>query len=248
MSNLLGLLFVLAFLGLIIVFTLLGRRWPRLRLRDLPAFSRLARAIGLAVEDGSRLHMSLGSGGITGTESGVAFLALSMLRRITAITSESDIPPLASAGEGALAILTQDTLQGVSEPAVAGPENVAANAVLTGLTPFSYAAGAMPLAGDATVSSNVLAGRFGSEAALIADAGERGGSFSLAGTDDITGQAVLFATAQESLIGEELFAGGAYLQAGATHKASLHAQDVLRVLIAIVILAGGILKLLGLLP
>jgi len=192
--------------------------------------------------------MSIGSGGIIGPESGVAFVALSMLRRITAITSESDIPPIASAGEGTLAILIQDTLQ--SAPATPGTDAQPAptNAYLTGLTPFSYAAGAMPLALDKTVSSNVLAGRFGSEAALIADASERRGSFSLAGTDDVTGQAVLFATVQEPLIGEEVYAGGAYMQAGATHTASLHAQDVLRVVIAIVILAGGVLKLLGLLP
>lgn len=53
-----------------------------------------------------------------------------------------------------------------------------------------------------------MIGNFGSEAALINEAAERSGSLTLAGTDTIPGQAVLYATAQEPLIGEEVFAGG----------------------------------------
>jgi len=68
----------------------------------------------------------------------------------------------------------------------------------------------------------------------------------LAGTDDISTQAVLYATADEPLIGEELFAGGAYVDAGLLHTASLRAQDAIRWLLIIVILAGILLKFLGL--
>jgi hypothetical protein len=49
------------------------------------------------------------------------------------------------------------------------------------------------------------------------------------------------------LIGEELYAAGAYIRAGSMHTASLHAQDVLRWLLVLSILAGVVLKLAGLL-
>ena len=63
---------------------------------------------------------------------------------------------------------------------------------------------------------------------------------------DLTGQAILFASSQESLIGEELFAAGAYIGAGPVHMASLTVQDILRWVIVIVLLAGASLKFMGL--
>jgi hypothetical protein len=51
----------------------------------------------------------------------------------------------------------------------------------------------------------------------------------------------------EPLIGEELFAAGAYIEAGPLHAASLRVQDILRWLIIIIILVGGLLKMAGLL-
>ena len=61
----------------------------------------------------------------------------------------------------------------------------------------------------------------------------------------MTGQAVFFATAQDPLIGEELFASGAYLQGGTMHTASLHAQDVFRWAVAGFVIVGAFLKLIG---
>ena len=69
----------------------------------------------------------------------------------------------------------------------------------------------------------------------------------MGGTDNLTGQAILFAAAKEPLIGEETYAGGAYLGAGPMHLASLYAQDILRWIIIGLILIGAILKLFGVL-
>ena len=58
-------------------------------------------------------------------------------------------------------------------------------------------------------------------------------------------QAVIYASASDPLIGEELFAGGAYLGAGKIHLASISAQDIVRWIIIVVILGGVILNFLG---
>ena len=113
------------------------------------------------------------------------------------------------------------------------------------MTPFSYAAGTIPVISDEQVSASILTGHFGPEIALIAEAADRTNGFTLAGSDSLPGQAVLFAAAQEPLIGEELYAGGAYLQSGLVHVASLRAQDVLRWLVIAAIVVGGLLKLIG---
>ena len=84
----------------------------------------------------------------------------------------------------------------------------------------------------------------GDKVALITDASDRAGATILAGSDDMTAQAVLFAAAQEPLIGEELYAAGAYLKSGPIHIASLRAEDVLRWTFILAILVAAILKFL----
>ncbi len=121
------------------------------------------------------------------------------------------------------------------------------NGRLTGLTPFSYAAGALSVIHDEDVGANVLIGNFSSEVGLITEAGDRVHSLTMGGTDNVPGQAVLFATSQEALIGEETFAGGAYLGAGPIHIASLLVQDIFRWVLIAAILVGALLKLVGVL-
>jgi hypothetical protein len=168
-----------------------------------------------------------------------------MLRYLTERTSVSDKPPIATAGDPALAILTQDTLKAGYQAANAEDLYLPSTGRLSGSTPFSFAVGAMPVVRDENVSANVLMGDFGPEAALLVDAAEREGVPTLGGTDDLSAQAVLYAAAQEPLIGEELFSVGAYLGAGSSHAASLTVQDILRWLLILFLLGGSVLKIVG---
>ncbi|MDP3185006.1 MAG: hypothetical protein Q8M58_07030 [Anaerolineales bacterium] len=214
--------------------------------REIPAFARLQKAIGLAVEEGSRLHISLGRGGLTTPQSAAELAGLEMLRRVAELTSASDRPPVATSGDGAVAILSQDALQASDQAVLSSGYDVTA-ARLAGLTPFSYAAGTLLVMRDEKVSANILIGNFGIEVALLTDAAERENSSSLAASDNLPAQAILYASAQDALIGEELFAAGAYVKARPFHTASLIVQDSLRWLVVIAILVGAILKLAGLL-
>ncbi len=241
----LGLLFVGLFVGLMLIFAAAGRKQPGRYLRDIPAFTRLRTAVGLGVEAGARLHIATGWGDIIGFRGAAGLLGLSMLERIARAASISDRPPVATSGDSTLAILSQDTLRGVSRTtSLEGQYNPSAGR-LVGLTPLSYTAGALPVIYDEQVSANVLAGHFGSEVVLLTEAAERKNSLIVAGTDDIPAQAVLFASVEDPLIGEELYAGGAYLNAGPLHQASLRAQDVVRWLLVVVIIIVAIWRLVG---
>jgi hypothetical protein len=245
LPGLIGLAFVIVFLSLMIFFAASSRKQPRGAFRAISAFARLGRSVGLAVEAGRRLHVSLGSGSLNGLESGSALMGLTILQRIARAASISDRPPVATSGDTPVTLLSQETLHSTYSAIGASGQYDPLAGQVSGLTPFSYAAGTLPVIYDQQVSANVLVGHFGSEVGLIADAGERSGSLVLAGSDSLTGQAVLYATAEEPLIGEELYASGAYLQAGPMHVASLRAQDVIRWVLVGVILVGAALKLLG---
>ena len=238
----LGLIVASAFLLLVIA---LWKRKAPVNLRDIPALTRLYRTLGLSIEDGTRLHISLGRGGLLDARGGSALAGLAMLRHIAERTSVSDKPAVASAGNPAIGLLTQDTLQSGYHAAGVDELYVPTTGRVTGLSPFGYAAGAMHISQNENVSANILIGHLGAEAALIADAADRANVIVIGASDNFAGQAVLFASTQDALIGEELFAAGAYLGAGVSHRASLTLQDLLRWLVIIALLGGAAFKFLG---
>lgn len=236
----LGLLFLAAVL--LVGLTLWRRRTPG-TFRLIEAYERLNHAVGLAVENGTRLHVSLGRGNLFTTRAGSALAGLAMLRRLAELTSVSDRPPIVTSGEATLAILSQDTLQAGYRAAGAEDQYRFTTGRLAGLTPFSYAAGAVSTIHDESVSANIFIGDFGTESALMAEASDRESTDLIAASDNLSAQSILYASAQEPLIGEELFAAGAYVGAGASHEASLNVQDILRWLLILAIIIGSVLKL-----
>ncbi len=245
-TGVIGLLIVASFFGLMIIFNIVRNNSTEVNLRTIPAYTKLKRAIGLAVEDGKQIHVSLGRGGVTSPQSASAFVGLSMLERVIRIASAGDLPPVATTGNAALSILAQDTIRGTSgEIDLKKTKVSSAGGGLVGLTPFSYAVGTMSAIRSDTVSANILAGWYGNEIIWLTTAGERQSSFTMAGTAHLPAQAVMYSSVEEPLIGEELFAGGAYLDAGSMHEASLNAQDVFRWVLVGGILIGILLKLAG---
>ena len=228
---------------LLLVITIWKRKAPA-RLHEIPALTQLYRMLGLSVEDGTRLHISLGSGSLLDARGGSALAGLAMLRHIAERTSVSDKPSVASAGTSVLGLLSQDTLKAGYK--AAGVEELYAPTTgrVAGLSPFGYAAGAMNISRDENVSANVMIGNFGPEVALITDASERVSVTTVGASDNLAGQAVLFANTQDALIGEELFSTAAYLGAGPSHLASLTVQDILRWSIILVLLGGAAFEIL----
>jgi hypothetical protein len=226
------------------VFAFIHRRSP-FSFRGIRAFSRARRAASMVVEDGSRLHVSLGSASLL-TQAGASALAgLALLRRLSETSLLSDRPPVATSGSGELNLLAQDTLRTAHESIVVDQNFDMNQAHLTGFTPLSYAAGVMPSIRDENISTNVLIGNFGPEVGLLVEAADRQNASVIAASDSLPAQAVLYAASAEPLIGEELFAAGAYVQAGATHAASLVVQDILRwlIIVALIVAAAvGFLK------
>lgn len=231
--------------ALIIIFSLLYRNKASMSLREIAAFQALKKTIDLSVEDGTRLQISLGSRGILGSQSASVFAGLSLLREITRIAADSDQPPIATSGEGLQNMLAHDVFRSTYRELGISDEYHHRLGRITGLSPFSYGAGTMHLILDNFASSSALIGSFSEEAALITAATQRRSAFTLGATDSLVGQSILFASTDQPLIGEELYATGAYLDAGPAHVASLHVQDILRWLLILGIVAIALARLIG---
>lgn len=244
MTALLGLGFVFLAAILLLAFMFIKRRSPPV-FREIAALTRLRRAAELAVEDGTRLHVSLGRGGLISPRGAVSLSALALLRQIGERTSLSDRPPVATSGDPLLAVLSQDTLKNAYRSAGVEELFQPTSGRLAGMTPFSYAAGALTVTHQEQVSTNVLMGDFGPEAGLLTEASERENAALIAVTSDPVSQSILFASTNEPLVGEELFALPAYTGDDPAQRASLQVQDVLRWLIILALLAAAGLKMAG---
>jgi len=244
-ETLAGLALVLISVGLMFVFALPQQKRSNRIFRVIPAFQNLRRALGLAVENGKRLHVSIGKSSLLQPNNASALVGLTTLERVAEMSIVSDRPPIATSGDPGLAILSQDTLRAAYRTNNALDQYTPDRGRLAGPTPISYVLGTLPVVHDEQVSAHVLVGNFGPEVALITEAIERENAFSLAASDSLPAQAVMFATARETLIGEEAFAVPAYLQAGPMHTASLRAEDVLRWVLVGFMLVGIVLALMG---
>ncbi len=245
-QSLIGALVVLVFSGLVIIFSSkkFRMKFPPL-FRKLTAAVKLRRAIGLAVEDGTRIHVSLGSGSLVDPSNPSALVGLSTLNRIGQMASTSDLPPMCTSGSGDLQILSQDVLRGNAIETYTLGQFDPTLARMTGVTPFSYAIGAVESIQDSGTSANVFMGDFGAEVGLLCDGAEKQNSYNIAGSNSIIAQSIFFALADDALIGEELYALPAYLGAQATHQASLRVQDIFRFVIILILLVAVLSGLAG---
>jgi hypothetical protein len=211
--------------------------------RPIAAFHRIRRALEHVIEAGRQATLFLGSSGLNGLQGGGSITGLQYLEEVGDILAGGEESVVATSGNGAVAILSQDILARTTS--IAQEEGQAAYQAgqVSGLTPASYAVGTLPDLFDGDASSNLAAGHFDGEVLLIVDAGERNGLDTLGGSDSLLAQAVLYPAASEVLIGEEFYASGAYLGNKRWHVASLIAQDIIRWALILLILLGILLKL-----
>ncbi len=95
----------------------------------------------------------------------------------------------------------------------------------------------MGVLGIEAVDANVMIGEFGDEYLLMAEAAHRRRITQIGGATDPNVIPFVFATADQTLMGEEMYAAGAYLKHKPWHIGSLLAQDFMRWVIVIAIIA-----------
>lgn len=247
---LLELAFVILGAALFGIFLILGRRASQRPnpLRPIEAFDRLPAMIGEAVESGRRLHLSLGSGVLGQADTATTLAGLTAAGQVAAQSIASDRPPVITSADGSTMLLAHDVLKSIYRQQNVVERFDPGAAQVPGLSPLAFSAALAPLVRDEAVAGSVVIGALPPEIALLAEASQRAGAPLLAGSDNVTTQAVLYAAADETLLGEDVYAASAYLGRGRPALASLRTQDLLRVFVIAAILIGVTLKTLGFLP
>jgi hypothetical protein len=213
--------------------------------RPLTACHSLSNQVGEAIESGRKLHVSLGQASLIGAANPTSMAAVHVLDFLAKDGCASGTPPLTSVGDGTLLPLAQDSLR-QAHKASGRIKEYRANMtqfLAADTDPYAYAGGIATILQQGEASSNLLVGRFGAELAIPAEIAARKNMEQVIGTDDPTALAVATAVTDNVLIGEELFAAGAYLDEQPSRAASLQVQDILRWLIILTIFALALIQL-----
>ncbi len=206
LETIISLIIILLAAGLLGFFTIIGKKRWRVGFRTMRPMSLLRKALGASVEEGRRIHVSIGSANILNPASAASLAGISAAEQIVQQTMVGDRSPIITSGDATLSIISRDSLKTTYAKSNALNQLRAGQSQLVGVTPWTYAAGAIAPIKDQATSGNILLGHFGPESALMLDAAEQSGSMQIAGSDNLAGQAVMYAFAQETVLGEELFA------------------------------------------
>ncbi len=105
---------------------------------------------------------------------------------------------------------------------------------------FGYAAAVDGMIARLKPASIFLLGTFEAESLILAETGNSVGAIQIAGTDSTIQLSFFIVACDYTLIGEELFAASGYLSGDKSILASVRAQDMLKVLIAVFIIVAVI--------
>lgn len=225
------------------------RSASRPRLRQIPAYDSLKKLLSRAAETGQQVHVSVGTAGIAGTRTAETMAGLYTLEFLADRSANSDIPPLVTTTDPTTLPAAADQLRRAYERQgypdeyrldytrfVAPPVNGSA---------VPYAAGVMDVLNHEPVAANVMVGAFGDEFLLMAEPGAQRDAYQISGTSDLSVLPFVQLTATAPLLGEEIFAAGAYLLNRVGHYTSLVAQDIFRIALVLLVLVVVLLRALG---
>ncbi len=202
-----------------------SRRSRRVTEQQLIGFEHMPAWVGQAIDTSRPLHLSFGSAAVGSDGTPVALAEAEFFYQIIQATASSDSAPLISAASAATIPLAQDTVRRAWQ---GGDQLKRVRWYPSGDRSIAFAAAVSALMPVEEPPAHILAGSFGPELALILESAEQAGQGTLAVSDQLEGQAVAFAMADEVLIGEQMFDAAAYLGTDTSAHADARVKDIWR--------------------
>jgi hypothetical protein len=233
---------VIIFVFLVLLFINRAKRGKQLYIRPIAGINAVEEAIGRSTEMGRPILYVPGLSLI----SDVATLAsISILSHVAERAAQYDTRIIVPNYDPVVYSVMQEVVKQAylraGRPDAYREENV----FFLSPRQFAYAAGVNGIMVRERPATNFFMGMFYAESLLMAETGASTGAIQIAGTDAVT-QLPFFITACDyTLIGEELYAAGAYLGREPSLLGSLKGQDWSKVIIVVSMILGMIFTLLG---
>ena len=214
-------------------------------LRPLPAYDNLKESITDAAESGHTVHLSAGSDTVGGTTTIETLAGVTAVASLAGRAAASHVPTLMTTASPLVLPLLQAVSEQAYEQAGAPGEHIPTQVRFSGDNRSAYAVGVTDAIENEDISDSALIGPFTEEVLLIGERSRLRNVTQTIGTVSVRALPYAVVTADQVLVGEEMFAAGAYLSDQHSHVASLLAQDWLRLVVVATIVVGVIVKTFG---
>jgi hypothetical protein len=238
---------LILFSVIIILYLLWHKRGkPLPQMRALAGLDAIPEAIGRATEMGRPVHFSPGDHAayLSQAESGPQTIAaLSVLGYTARLAARNDVPILVTYGTSEIYPLIYEILSTAyiaeGKPMAFKPENIF-------FAPgYSYGIRCMGIIEREKPAAAIMLGIYYYDGLLINAAGNAAGAFQIAGSAFVTELPFFMTLSDYVLIGEEVYAAGAYVDKDVAVLGCLHGQDIVKYIVCLVAVVGSILATAG---
>jgi len=237
-----NLLFVVVFTGVLMGSIAAARRNPHMYLRRIAGLDAVEEAIGRSTEMGRPVLYLTGSGGMSDVSTIAATVILGeVAKKVAQYDTTLKVPhrdPIV------MAVCQEIVKEAYIEAGRPDAFKEDANFFITD-DQFSYTAAVDGIMLREKPAANFFMGSYFAESLLLTETGAGTGAIQIAGTDSDHQLPFFVTTCDYTLIGEELYAAGAYLSREPVLVGTLRGQDIGKAVIMGVLVVGTALATIG---
>jgi hypothetical protein len=215
-----------------------ARRWKRrgkdMYVRRIPGVDAIEEAVGRTVEMGRPMLFTFGLVGVDA----LFFACLGVLTHITRMAARYGTRLFVPQRDVEVMAITQNAVRECYQAEGRLDAYHEDDVRFLSGAQFAFASGYMGIAHREKVAACFLFGSFAAESLILAEAGQQVGAIQVAGTADYPQIPFFITTCDFTVIGEEVFAAGAYLSRDPVQRGSLRGQDIAKFLLLVFIVVG----------
>jgi hypothetical protein len=213
------------------------RRGKDMFIRRIPGVDAIEDAVGRSTEMGRPVLYVTGIEEITDIQT---LASLLILGHVAEMTAEYDTEIKVCNTYPLTMIIAEEIVRNsytnVGRADAHRPENI----MFITSEQFAFAAAVNGMILRDRPATNIYLGRFFAESLILSETGYLAGAVQIAGTAEFTQLPFFVAACDYTLIGEELYATSAYLSREPNQVAQIKAADVMKIVVAVLVLAGMI--------
>lgn len=230
------------FAGLVLYFIYTARKGKTLFLRRIAGMDHVEEAIGRATEMGKPI---LYITGLSDSSDISTIAAMTILGRVARKAAEYDTPLIVPCYDPIVMMVNQEIVKEAYSEAGRPEQYKEDNIFFVTQSQFGYVAAVDGIMMREKPATNFYMGYYFAESLILAETGAMSGAIQIAGTDAVTQLPFFITSCDYCLMGEELYAAGAYLSREPKLLGSIKGQDWSKFIAGVFIIVGTLLAAAG---
>jgi len=219
-----------------LIFILLAKRGKELYIRRIPGIDAIEEGIGRATELGRPMMFSTGLTSIVP----LLYAVLGIPRHVAGKAAQYGCRLICPQRDYEVLPIVEETIREAYRAAGRLDQFNPRDVRFLSTSQFAYASGYMGIAHREKAATCFLFGEFAAESLILAEAGQQIGAMQVAGTASYTQVPFFLTSCDYTIIGEEVYAAGAYLSREPAQLGSIRGQDVAKLVVLAMVLVGMI--------